>query len=222
MGVIDAKDADAACGPEFDDAGEFGPKGWPVGVMKVEWVDVLIFFGGIFGVFDGAVWALIEPVGMVLDIGVIGGAIDGKVQGQLQASGMNFFDEPVEIFESAEFGSDVFVAATVGAVLVAIADGIRDAGFACLGSDGVIFSFAGGEADGVDGGKVDDINAHGLGVIDAGEAIAKGRAAVLFSFGGAGEEFVPLAEKCLWSIDIEPWVFGLKWQWGWWSGSFFE
>ena len=210
MWVIDAKDADATFGPEFDDAGEFGPKSGPVWVMKVEWVDILIFFGGIFGVFDRSVWALVKPLGMVMDVGVIRGAINGKVQGQLHSSGVNFFDEPIEIFKSAEFGSDVFVASTVGAVLVAIPDGIRDAWFACLGSDGVIFSFAGGEANGVDGGKVDDIKAHGLGVIDSGEAIAKGRAVVLFTFGGAGKEFVPLAEKCLWSIDIEPWVFGLK------------
>ncbi len=104
----------------------------------------------------------------------------------------NLADQPVEILERAEFRRDVLVPAAVGAVLVAIADGVRHAGFAGLAGHRVVAAFARGDADGMDRRKIDHVEAHRLRVVDAREAIAEGRAAVAAPLGGAGEELVPL------------------------------
>ena len=61
VGVVDAEDADAAVDPELEDVVEGVPEAAPVGGLEVEGIDVLIFFGGIFGVLDGAVGTVGEP-----------------------------------------------------------------------------------------------------------------------------------------------------------------
>ena len=109
--VVDAEDANAAVDPELEDAIERVPKAAPVGRLEVERIDVLVFFRRVFGVLDGAVRAVDEPVGMFLDPGVIGRALEGDIQRDLDAVwSRGGCDQRVEIGERAEFGQDACVA----------------------------------------------------------------------------------------------------------------
>ncbi|MEY5014338.1 MAG: hypothetical protein RIS92_696 [Verrucomicrobiota bacterium] len=191
VGIVDAEDADALGAPEADDVRELFPEISPVGVMEVEGVDVLIFFGGILGVFDGAVGTFEEPVGVFVNVGMVGGAVDGKVECDFHPAGADFFDQPREIFERAEFWRDVAVSAPVGAVLVTVSDGVGDAGFSGFAGEGVVASFSGGDANRVDGREIDDVESHGFGVFDAGQAFAECCAAMAFAGCGTWEKLVP-------------------------------
>ena len=79
MGVIYPKDGDAAFDPELDDAFEFLPQSLAVFAVKIDRVNVLIFFGRVFGVFDSAVGPHKEPFGVFFDIGVVGRTLNGEV-----------------------------------------------------------------------------------------------------------------------------------------------
>ena len=90
------------------------------------------------------------------------------------------------------------------------ADGPGTAYVVGFGSDGVVPALAEGEADGVDGGQVQDVEAHGGDLGDACFDVAEG--AVLHSVcrrrfgdvgGGTGEEFVPAGEACALAVDPE-------------------
>ena len=85
VGVVDAEDADAAVDPELEDAVEGVPEAAPVGGLEVEGVDVLIFFGRIFGVLDGAVGTVVNQAGCSLTQGWSGRALEGDVEGELHA-----------------------------------------------------------------------------------------------------------------------------------------
>src|SRR5690606_22896766 len=128
------------------------PEGAPVLAVEVQGVDILVFFGRVFGIFDRTVRALVEPVWMLMDIGVVWGAIDGKIEGDFHAAFVDLGHEPFEVFESAEFGCDVFVPPAIDA-LVTVADGVGNTWIGGEGGEGVVFTFALGDADGVDGGE---------------------------------------------------------------------
>ncbi len=80
------------------------------------------------------------------------------------------------------------------------ADGPGGADVAGLGGGGVVFALAVGGANGVDGGHIEDVEAHGGDSGEAGSYVVEGAVcAGLFSVGcrragGAGEEFVPGGE----------------------------
>ena len=57
-------------------------------VVEVQGIDVLVFLGWVLRIRDGAVQAGGEPLGMLLDPWVVGGGLEGKVEGQLQAEGL--------------------------------------------------------------------------------------------------------------------------------------
>lgn len=128
------------------DADGFGGEAVGVGV-EGDGVDVLVFLGRVLGVGDGAVGAVVEPLGVFVDPGVVGGALEGEVEGDLQAQFPGFGDEVVEVVEGAQGGVDAVVAAFGGA------DGPGDADVVTGGGEGVVAAFAVGGADGVDRGR---------------------------------------------------------------------
>ena len=130
--IVDAEDADAARDPELEDGAKFVPEALPVGRLEVERIDVLIFFRRILRVLDGAVGADDEPVGMLFDPGMVGGALEGDVEGDLHAVVAGGGDEMVEVREGAELGMDGFVAAFCRA------DGPGAAFVVGRGGDGVV------------------------------------------------------------------------------------
>ncbi len=87
VGVVDAEDAHAAVDPELEDGAQLVPEALPVGGLEVERIDVLIFLWRVLGVLDGAVGAMEEPLGMLLDPGMVGRALEGDVERELHAVG---------------------------------------------------------------------------------------------------------------------------------------
>ena len=140
---------------------------------------------------------------MLLDPGVVGGALDGDVQGQFHAVGADGGYEVVEVGEGAELGMDGLMAA------FRRADRPGAAGVAGIGGRSVVGAFAEGGADGVDGRQVKDVEAHAG---DLGEQrLDVGEGAVA---GGIGrrrtrEELVPTGEAGALAIDPEAELFGV-------------
>ncbi|CNG92386.1 Uncharacterised protein [Mycobacterium tuberculosis] len=110
VGVVDAEDPDAVVHPVVDDAFDLLVEAVGV-VVEVEGVDVLVFLGWVLGVGDGAVGAGGEPLGVLVDPGVVGGALQGQVEGDFQAVVGGVGDEGVEVGQGAQVGVDGVVAA---------------------------------------------------------------------------------------------------------------
>ncbi len=72
VGVVDPEYGDSLFDPVDDDLSQFFPELFPSGGLEFERVDVLVFFGRIFGVLDGVVGPHPKPFGMFLDVGVVG------------------------------------------------------------------------------------------------------------------------------------------------------
>ncbi len=184
VGVVDAEDPHAVVHPVAQDADGLGDQAVEVGV-EGDGVDVLVLLGRVLGVGDGAVGAVVEPLGVFVDPGVVGGALEGEVEGDLQAQACGLGDEVVEVLEGAQGGVDGVVAALGGA------DGPGDADVVGSGGEGVVAALAVGGADGVDGREVDDVEAHRG---DRGQPAGGGAEGAVGPVGGAlgtGEELVP-------------------------------
>ena len=67
------------------------------------------------GILDGTVRAAVKPLRMLSDVGMIGGAVDRKVEGDLHADFARFFKKPGEIVEGAELRFDGAVSTFLGA-----------------------------------------------------------------------------------------------------------
>src|SRR5262245_22998927 len=106
MGVVDAKDAHALLDPEAENALEFLPECLPMLCLKVKGINVLIFLGRIFGVLHGAIRTTLEPLRMLLHIGMIGGTLEGDVEGYLYPILLGFGDQAPEIVQSPELWMD--------------------------------------------------------------------------------------------------------------------
>ena len=83
--IVDAEDAHALADPVLDHALQFLPQRLPVLALEIEGIDVLVFLRRILGVLDAAVRPVAEPLGMLLDVGVIRRALEGDVQRHFDA-----------------------------------------------------------------------------------------------------------------------------------------
>ena len=81
--VVDAEDLDAVVDPDLDHPPHLGVGADRV-VVEVQRVDVLVLLGRVLGVGDGAVGAGGEPLGVGLDVGVVGGALQRDVHRHLE------------------------------------------------------------------------------------------------------------------------------------------
>ena len=190
VGIVHAEDFHAMAAPEKNHIAELVPEGAPVGIVEIQRIDILVFFRRVLGILDRAVGTLEKPLGMLVDIRVVGRAIDREVERDLQATLLDLGDEPVEILERAEFRRDIFVSTAVDS-MATVADRVGHTGLAGLAGRGVVAPLAVRFADRMDRRKINHIEPHRLGVIDAAEAIAEGRARVGLALGGTRKKFIP-------------------------------
>src|SRR5690606_33381121 len=80
-------------------------------VVEVERVDVLVFLRWVFGVGDGAIRNRGEPFRMLSHPGVVGGALQGKVERDLQPGFLRRTEEGDEVGFRSEVWMDGVVAA---------------------------------------------------------------------------------------------------------------
>ena len=153
--------------------------------MEVEWEDVLVFFGRVFRVLDGAVRAVEEPLRVVLHVGMIRGAVESEVERHLHASAAYLADQPLEVGKRPEFGLHRQVATSKGA------DRIGNSGLTGLAGEGVVGTLAGGDPDRVDRWEVDDVEAHLTRVVDPREAVPEGGSACGLTLRGPRKKLIP-------------------------------
>ena len=209
MGVVDPEDGDPLVHPELHDAEQLLPERAPRRALEVEGIDVLVALRGVLGVLDGAVRAVAEPLGVLGHPGVVGRALEGQVERQLEAARPGRGDDRAEVLERAELGVHRGVAA------LGRADRPRAAGVAGAGALRVVGALAEGPPDRVDRRQVEDVEAEVGDVVEAVEHVAERpvgrgpvaggrpeRAGPLAADGGRpGEQLVPRAEQRPLALD---------------------
>ncbi len=186
--VVHAEDFHALVHPEEHHVNELAPQVLPVRAVKVQRVDVLVFFGRILRVADTAVRPLIKPLRVLPHIRMIRGAVDGEVERDFQAAFFGLFQQPDEIVQGAQFWLDLAMPARGSA------DGPRAAHIVGMGGERVVFALSGSDADGMDGREINHIEAHRLCVIKARQAVAEGAVPVVAALGAPREKLIPCRE----------------------------
>ena len=102
MWIVDAEDADAALAPEHDDVAQRRPELGPRLGFEVDRIDVLILLRRVLGVFDRAIRAMTEPLGVLLHPRVVGRALIGEVECHLESLAPGGRAERLEIVERAK------------------------------------------------------------------------------------------------------------------------
>ncbi len=198
VGIVDAERAHALTDPEQHDVAQRLPQAGQGTVgIEVDIDDVLVLLGRVLGVFDGSVGSMTEPFGMLTQPGMIGRALDGEVERDLEAMIACGRDQSAEILERPERGMQRVVTA------FAAADGVRTADILRRGDQAVVASLAGGHADRMDGREIKNVEAH---VAYAGQAldhIGEGAVARRIVGLGARKKLVPAREARLAPIDVE-------------------
>src|SRR3954469_1354960 len=132
---------------------------------------------------------------MLRDPGMVGGALQGEVERDLETVLTGRGDERVEVLDRAEAGVDRVVPA------VRRPDRPRAAGVAGLRREGVVAPLPVRRTDGVDRWQIDDVEAHPR---DCGKPLRRGTEGARFRRRGAvadlralgaGEELVPRGER---------------------------
>ena len=98
MRVVDAEDRDPVANPDLDDRPDRLVDPTRI-IVEVQRVDILVLLGWVLRVGDGAVGAGREPLGVLAHPGVVGGALEGEVQGDLQPKAARAGDKPIEVVE---------------------------------------------------------------------------------------------------------------------------
>ena len=202
MRVVHTKDGDAVLDPEAHDREQAVPQLVPVLALEIERVDVLIPLGRILGVADGAVGPVAKPGGMLGHPGVVGRALEGQVEGQLDAMLAAGGGEAGDVVEGAQLGQYGLVAALGGADRPGAAD------IAGLGGLCVVAPLPRGAADRMHGREVEDVEAHLGDTRQLRLDVAQG-AVLARRSQRPGEELVPGAEASTQGLDPQLELGGL-------------
>ena len=114
VGVVDPEDPHAVGHPVPHDAEHLPADALRV-VVEVQRVDVLVLLRRVLRVGDGAVGLGREPLGVAGHPGVVGRALQGQVEGDLEPDRGGLRHERVEVGERAEVGVDRVVPAVLAA-----------------------------------------------------------------------------------------------------------
>ncbi|MCY1215630.1 hypothetical protein D9M72_274810 [compost metagenome] len=128
---------------------------------------------------------------------MVGRALDGEVQCQLQAMSGRRVAQAAEVFKGAELGMQRIVAAFLAA------DGVGAAVIARLGTQAVVAALAVGAADRVDRREVEHVEAHRANGGQPGDDIVEGAVAGLVVALRAREQLVPAGVACGQAIGLD-------------------
>ncbi len=134
---------------------------------------------------------------MLLDPRMVGRALEGDVERDLEAVLAGFADQPTKVLGAAEVGEDGCVAAFVGA------DRPRAADVVGLGDEGVVAALSLDAADRMDGREVQHVEAEPGHVGQARLDVAEGAVHASLRRGRARKQLVPGAEARALGIDHE-------------------
>ncbi|MNH02735.1 hypothetical protein D3C79_619800 [compost metagenome] len=198
MRVVDAESLDALLDPADHHIAQGQPqRGHGLRRIEIDVDDVLVLFRRVFSVADGAVRAPAEPARVLLEPGVVLGALDGEIEGNFQAVFRRCGHQTAEVIAVAQLRVNGLVAA------FRAADGIRAARVARLGLEGVVAALAMLHADGVDGREVQDVEAHVADHRQPFVHVVEGAVALRVVGHRAREQLVPAGEQGGRAIDIK-------------------
>ena len=183
--VVDPEDLHAVLDPEQHHVAQRVPDRRIGVAVEVQVDDVLVFLRRVLGELDGAVRPPVEPLRMLLDPRMVGRALDGEVERDLQPVRMSGLQQPLEILERAELRMDGGVAAFLGA------DGIGAARIVRTGGQAVVAALAVGAADRVDRQQVEHVEAHLAHIGQAGDHVVEGAVAVRRAALRARHQLIP-------------------------------
>ena len=189
--IVDAEDPHAFAGPVQHDIAQRQPQlGHRAFGVEVDIDDVFVLLGRILGVADRAVGATAKPFGMLAEPGMVGRALDGEIERDLEAMLAGSRHQPAEVLRRAQRGMDRIVAAVAGA------DGVGAAGIVGRGLQGIVAALAIGRADRMDGREVKDVEPHVANTRQVGNDVVEGPQR-------AREELVPARELRLRPLDLD-------------------
>ena len=189
VGVVHPEDRHAAVDPQLHDPQHLLVDALGI-VVEVQGIDVLVLLGRVLRVGDGPVQAGGEPFGMFLHPRMVGGGLEGEVEGQLQSEGLRLRDEPLEGLEITQVGVDGVVPA------VERTDGPRGPRVVGGRVETVVLPLPEGRTDGMDRGQVGHVETHRRDRLETrvrGVETTRDPVALLVAHGplGAREELVP-------------------------------
>ena len=193
--VVDAEYSDAMADPEIHDALQLIPQAAPIEGFEIERIDVLVLLGRVLRVLHAAVGPMLEPRRMLLDVRMIGGALERHVHGDFDVQRPRHVQQPVKVLERAELRQDVLVSA------LGRSDRPGAADIAGLGAQTVVRPLAIDPADGVDGRKVQHVESHFREIRQPRLDILEGAVLPGCRGGRARKQFVPAAEGRTLAID---------------------
>ena len=157
MRVVNAEDFHAFLDPADDDVAQLDPQARNrVRRIEIDVDDVLVFLRRVFGVFDRAVRAPVEPARMLFEPRMILGTLDGEIESDFQTMVGGGSHQAAEIFTGAELRMYRLVTTLLAA------DRVRAAGIVRAGSQGIVAALAVGAADRVNRREVQHVEAHVL------------------------------------------------------------
>ena len=188
VGVVDAEDLDALVDPEQHEVAQLVPDRRYRLAVEVDVDDVLVLLGRILGELDGAVRPPVEPLGMLHEPRMVARALNGEIEGELEAVAVGGLDQGGEVVPGAELRVERIVSA------LGRADGIGAARVAGRSRQAVVAALARGSADRMDRREVEHVEAHVAHVGQAFDHVAERAVAVRIAALGPGEHFVPGGE----------------------------
>src|SRR5450756_1511931 len=102
--VVDPQDGNPLVDPEHNDGQQLVPELAPGFRLEVERDDVLVLLRWVLGVLDGAVSAVLEPLGGLSRVWVVGRALECDVDGHLDSVLTGGSEQVVEVVDRAELG----------------------------------------------------------------------------------------------------------------------
>ena len=166
-------------------------------VVEVERVDVLVLLGWVLCIRDGAVVEHREELRVGLRPWVVRCALEGQIEGDLEAERLGVGEEVLEVLHRAQLR-------VRGRVVL---DGPRGTHVARLCSHRIVAALAVHLADGMNGREVDGVKTHlrhaGQRALRGLKGAVDGVAICVPTAGGAGEELVPGAVAGLGTLDVD-------------------
>lgn len=174
MRVVDAKQRHAQLHPAQHHIAQRQPQiGHCRFGVELDVDDVLVLLRRVLGMANAAVRTPTEPAGVLLEPGVIGRALHGKIQCHFQAMFTRHMHQLAKFLEAAELRVHGVVAALLAA------DRVGAAGVSRAGLEAVVRPLAMRPADGMNRRKIQHIEAHPGDLGDACVHVGEGAVALL-------------------------------------------
>ena len=151
--IVHAESLHAVLDPEHHHTEDLGIN--TVGIIiKVQGVNVLVLLRGIFRISDGAVRKNRKPLGVLSRPGMVGGALQSKIEGDLDAKLLGLLNQRIKVLQGAQIRVDGVVTTGCRSNSPRASDIVR------LRGQGIVAALAVNLTNGVNGWEVHGVKTH--------------------------------------------------------------